>query len=148
MLSTSSGDDESDELGLNKLAILESCYGIVERCIQFLVDEEEEKYKWNSLKPTTLLCLRDSFVDIVQTGISLLKYFEKAREENGGKLTDGGRIIMLEIIFRLLSTWLSVDAVSVAETLLNNMQAIEYVILLLDPKFRNIALSWSILYLP
>ena len=127
-------DDESDQLGLNKLAILESCYGIVERCIQFLVDEEEEKYKWNSLKPTTLLCLRDSFVDIVQTGISLLKYFEKAREENGGKLTDGGRIIMLEIIFRLLSTWLSVDAVSVAETLLNNMQAIEYVILLLDPK--------------
>ena len=28
-------DDESDQLGLNKLTILESCYGIVERCIQF-----------------------------------------------------------------------------------------------------------------
>ena len=32
----------------------------------FLVDEEEGAYKWNSLKPSTLLCLRDSFVDIVE----------------------------------------------------------------------------------
>ena len=127
-------DGESDQLGLNKLGILESCYGIVERCIQFLVDEEEGAYKWNSLKPSTLLCLRDSFVDIVQTAIGLLKYFEKARKDGGSNITDGGHIVMLEIIFRLLSTWLSVDAVSVAETLLNNMLAIEHVILSLDPK--------------
>ena len=49
-------------------------------------------------------------------------------------LQDTKRLKLLEIIFRLLSTWLSVDAVSVAERLLNTLPAMENIFLNLDPK--------------
>ena len=120
------------------LVVLSCCYGIVERCVQFLVSEEEDHNKWNSLKPTTLLSLRDSFIDIIQTGISLIDYLYKALVRNQSLtntfLQDTKRLKLLEIIFRLLSTWLSVDAVSVAERLLNTLPAMENIFLNLDPK--------------
>ena len=106
-------------------------------CVQFLVCDEDKGDKWNLLKPATLLSLRDAFIDVVQTGVTLLDYFNKALTDNtqpNKSLLHKNNVKLLEIIFRLLSTWLSVDAVSIAERLLNSVPAIENIFLMLDPK--------------
>lgn len=131
------GDIDTDTEGQEHLVVLECCYGIVERCVQFLVSDEETGDKWNMLKPATLLSLRDSFIDVVQTGVSLLDYFNKVLVETlkqNKSLSGTNQLRLLEIIFRLLSTWLSVDAVSIAERLLNSVSAIESIFLTMDPK--------------
>ena len=137
---TTSSESEDKENLMAKsrmvLDVLGSCYGIVEHCVRLLlIDDDREQLgsaPWQNLPAETLLQLRDSLVGVVNTAVDLLDYFGKSLKSNARAFEKQNKLDVFELLaisFRLLSTWMSVDADSILNQVLNIVPSLESILL-------------------
>ena len=130
-------DGSKDKAAARKsLDTMASCYGIVEHSVVHLLATEEDSSNkeasmmWKDLPAGKLLMLRDSFVDVVNASLDIVDYAGKALKANGCSF-DGpnlGLVEALSVCFRLISTWMSVDAGSILDHVLNIIGSLETIV--------------------
>ena len=117
------------------LDILGCCNSLVEHSVVHLLATSEDvdsdgTMMWQDLPAEQLLMLRDAFVDVVNASLDIVAYAGRALKSKECAIAESNPELVeaLCICFRLISTWMSVDAGSILDHVLNIVGPFEAII--------------------